>query len=272
MSSLVNVLNAILNYMFGLVMQPLLNLSPWFSLLCISVIAGVLLLWVYGKISNQSKIKEAKQKIYGNMLESVLFRHDLKLSLLAQGKMFCHGSNYLMAAVVPVLMMLLPVLLLLAQLNLWYAARPLTIGERGIIKVKLASGDPYKIRLEVPEGLAITPPLRIVESTEVIWSFKAQKLGDFTVRIADALGNNIEKQLKVGTGLMAVDAVWESGWWSGLLYPGTPAQLGFIESVSVSYPEREYSLLGMNMSWIVFFFLVSLLSGIFASRFMGVEI
>ena len=53
MMFIVAILNRVFTLLFGVVYFPLKWLGPFWSLLAISGLAGLLLVWIFGKVSNQ---------------------------------------------------------------------------------------------------------------------------------------------------------------------------------------------------------------------------
>ena len=54
-----------------------------------------------------------------------------------QGRILLGASRLLILAVVPMLVMIVPVWLLLGQMALWYESRPLRIGEEAVVTLQL---------------------------------------------------------------------------------------------------------------------------------------
>lgn len=264
--------------LFSLILSPFDSLSPEWGLLIVSVISGIILLLIYGRVSNQNAIRNTKRKIYANLLESVLFRHDIRTSLKAQGKMFGHGLLYFAWAVPPIIVLMVPCVLILAQLNLRYNVRGFGVGEDGILSVRIDKRSMlYGVSLETPPEVQATAPIRVEESGEVFWRIKSENAGKKEVKIKIApLNAEIKKEIEVGVdaGKPIVAESYREWWWE-LLYPGDSilGKLALpVSSISLTYPERSYKVLGLQMHWLVVFFLVSFISGLIASRIFKVEI
>jgi hypothetical protein len=257
----------------SVLLWPFSLLPAWIGLFLVSAVAGVVLLWIYGKVSNQAKIKTTKAKVYACLLESILFRHDVLLTLRAQLRMFLAGGRYFSLAIGPVLILMLPCIFLLAGINSRFGYEGFKKGESGIIELELADADLlYKTSIQGSEAVEITPPVRIPELNRVFWRVKlnedSQPLS-LNVKVGDT---EFEKQLFSGSNPQKIDAVWSSNWLDKLLYPEGPAKIDHVKSLSLSYPERSYSLGFTDTMWLVFFLIFSMFTGIVASRFIGVEI
>jgi hypothetical protein len=216
--------------------------SPWFDLLVWSLIAGVLALWVYKKVSNQAAIAAAKDRIQAHVLEIRLFRHDPLQVLVSAGKALARNAIYLGHNLVPMAVLTLPMLAVLSQLVANYALDPVPEGSVQMLELKLdpRSGvSPRDVKLELPPGVALdAPPVRTADG-EVFWRLRAETAGDHELvfRVGD---ETVRKQLAVG-GPHRKLAQLRTKSWEALLYPGEPAlpRGSAVESVSLAYPPRD---------------------------------
>ena len=95
------------------------------------------MLAVFKYTSNQHAIKRVRNDINANLLALKLFKDSATVALRAQGRLLLAAGRLFVLAIVPMLVMALPVTLLLGQLALWYEARPLRVGEEAVITLKL---------------------------------------------------------------------------------------------------------------------------------------
>ncbi len=276
MNSLVDGLNAATSEIVDFLLWPLAGYSDWLKLIWISVLSGIVFLLIYGAVSSQKRIKEIKRKIYAALFEVVLYRHDLKTSLRAQGRMFYCGLVYFLIAVPPILVLLVPCLLLLSQLNLRFAYRPLHSGEQVLLKAKVEDRRLlYRVELEVPQSVEASPALRIPETSEVMWRLqsKESKPAEFNLKLGDT-GKSLKQPLALADGLKTIASESHRDWWWRILYPDVSLSpvSELLSAVSISYPEQQHSLFGLQMHWVIIFAIVSILSGIVASRIFAIEI
>jgi hypothetical protein len=271
----VELFNSLVTALFDALLYPLNFLGASWSVVLISIIAGIALLAVYGKVSNQQAIKKVKKSIAAGIYESVLFRNDLKISLKAQGKMFLGGLKYFGLAIPPILILMIPCLIILAQLNLRYGVRPLNVGESTIISVQVSDDSAlFSAELKTPEGVTSTPPLRDLDNHTVSWRIDAKSAitDKVTIQIGD---QSVSQDIFVGaTSIKIPTETSTSPWWQ-FLYPGStiPEQAkGLIKGISVSYPEQILSVMGIKSNWLIIFLIISILAGIVGSKFLKVEI
>jgi hypothetical protein len=273
----VTLINSLLTGLFDLLFLPLRGLAPVWALIVFSLLAGVLMLWLFGKVSDQQAIRTIRDRIRGQLIAIRLFGDDLGLLFRLQGRLLRDNAVFLRHAFVPILIMLVPVLLILIQLDLRFAHRPLAPGEPAVVKVRLAQGQStaQRVTLEAPAGVAVeTDAVRAPARREVAWRIRAERDGDYAlvVRVGD---RSVEKDLRVGAGWGAVSTLRSGGsLLQKLLFPGEApiAPSDGVESISVTYRPLDLRLLGFGVNWVAVFFVLSIVSGFAFRRVLGVEI
>ena len=271
-------INKTLTSLFSSLLAPLSSLAPVWSLLIVSTLVGVVLAYIYGKISNQRALKKVKRSIAAGIFESVLFRHDIRTSLSAQARMLWGGVRYFALAIPPILILLIPSLLILAQLNLRFGARALNPGEKAVITLTMTNEDSlFEAELRPSEGLHATPPLRDLENKQVSWRIdttpnSSNESANITLSVSGASTSYpmyVGSQPRTLSTELHTAALWQ------FLYPGgtvPEAVRRYVSAISVTYPEQELRVAGINTNWLVLFICVSLLSGLVASKVIGIEI
>ena len=271
------ILNAFLSKLFDLIFLPLGWMGPLWALTVVSVLTGVLMLWIFGRTSNQDAIGVVRDRIRGNMIAIRLYGDNLGVLMRLQGRIVRDNLIYMKYAVVPLLVLIVPLVLIIIQLDLRYVARPLAPGERAIVKVKVRSASVLRdgVRLETPEGVVReTGGVRIPDLFEVAWRVRAESAGQHMLRVM-AGEQVVEKELRVGDAWGAVSRKRSGGnILDKLLHPGEPTigRSAAIESVEIGYPGRSMRLFGFNINWLVWFFVVSILAGFALRKPFGVEI
>ena len=271
--------NSLITTLFSLLLTPLAGLKALWGLLAISIVAGIILVYIYGKISNQAALKRVKKRITAGIYESVLFRHDLPTSLRAQGGMLLGGVRYFGLAVPPLIVLLIPSLVILAQLNLRYGARSLQPGEHAVITVNLANEDAlFSTELSAQDAtVQVTPPLRDLDAQSISWrvdASKAQATSPATLALA-VNGVQVNEPLFTGQQPAVLPTAQHTSPWWQLLYPGAslPQELrSQVRSITVTYPEQELSVAGITVHWLLLFVVVSIVAGLVASKAIGIEV
>lgn len=253
---------------------PIGGLSHAWQLVSISAVFGVLLVLVYGRVSFQNRLRATKRAIATYVLESVFFRHDLRITLGAQARLLGQGFVYLGLALPPLIVMSVPCVVLLADLNLRYGVRPLRIAEAAILEATVNDGVSLEsVSLAVPPHVSATPPVRDAASRTISWRVTPDAEGVFDLVVAFGERGSFSKPLAVGTHGW-VSPVTSARWWERLLYPsdraiGTDLPLARVE---LAYPDRRLVLFGRSWNWLLLFFLASLASGLAGSRVFGIEV
>ena len=277
MVAIVNLINAVLTPVFDVVCWPFRGLAPIWALAVISCASGIFLVWLFGKTSNQDRIRAIRDRIRGNLIGVRLFQHDIGVVLKLQGKIVGDTFRFMGLALVPMLIMIVPVTFVITQINLRFAVRPLETGEPVLVKalVRDTASLDLPIALDVPDGVTVeTPPVRIRSTREIAWRLRVDRPGTYAlvVRIGD---ETLEKQLVGGEGWgPVVQRRTGHGMLDTLLYPGEPpiAASHGLEAVEISYAPLEMSLLGFGVDWHIGFLILSMAFGFAFKGVLGVEV
>jgi len=278
------ILNRILNFVFDGVLGLFAGLDPAYGLLVISVVTGVLMLSVFRFTSDQKGIKRAKNLVKAHFLAIRLYKDDISQMFSTMKNIIVSNLLYMSKSVKPMLFMLVPVGLVLIQLESRYEHRPFKVGESTVITVRQhVSGDANsasldalsKISLKVPAGIKIeTPALRIPGEAEVSWRIKMEQEGSFDLQINDD-GREFQKRVYVSNALTALSPSKDRKSFSASLFspaePSLPADAP-VESIMLTYPKRDLSLWGFGFHWLIGFFVLSLIAGFALKGVFKVEI
>ena len=277
MAALVNLIHSALTPIFDAVCWPFLALPPIWALAVISCASGVLLVWVFGRSSDQARIHEIRERIRGNLLGVRLFQRDITVVLRLQRRIFADTFRFLRLAVVPMLIVAAPVLLIMTQLNLRFAVGPVEPGESALVTaiVRDPTAFDHPVALEAPDGVTVeTPPVRIRATREVAWRVRMDRPGAHTLRVRVG-DETVDKQIVGGAGWGPVPQRRTGrGALDTLLYPGEPPiPSGHgVEAVEIAYPPLEIPALGVRVDWLVGFLVLSMGFGFASKGLLGVEI
>lgn len=252
------------------------TVSPWLGMALISIITAVVALVVFRYTSNQKGIKKAKDAILANLLEVLLFRDDLKLVLRAQIRLAVQNLRYFGFALVPLLVMVIPMSILLVQVDLRYGRRALVVGEQAIVAVQTRPGTKLdSISLTAPTGIAVeTKSLRIPQTGEVDWRIRAKAAGKYRLYIL-VDGQDCTKEIVVGNrmGVIATQRLATSAI-GQILHPGEAplSSDGAIQAITISYPKASLVCCNYEMHWLWAWLVLSMLVGILIKGPMKVQI
>jgi len=282
----VSLVNALLRVLFDLLLFPFRSLPPIVGLALVSLVTALGVLLVFRLTSNQEQLATVKRQIQAGIFEIRLFNDDLIAILRSQTEVLRHNLTYLRLSAVPTLWILLPLVLVFAQLQFHYGYRGLEPGETCLLKVKLRSdwektpgpavADPHgrpRASLEVPPGLVVeTPGVWIPSEQELDWRIRAEHWGDYeaSVRLgAETYTKTVQVSEEVRRrSPLRVD----SGPLNQLLYPAEEPlpRRGPVESIALAYKDGTVSIFGLHLAWYLAFFGLSLLFAFLLRRPMKV--
>ncbi len=278
LAQLVAWLNVPMNALGRFLLAPLMGTLPgWLSNTIVAAVMGVILLIIFKYTSNQRAISRTRDSIKANMLALKLFKDSMAVTFQAQGRLFRGALLLLLHALRPLLVMILPVSLVLAQLGLWYQAKPLEPGETAVITMKLAGrpNSPWpKVSLEpTPAAKVRTGPLRVLSKREICWEIQARQKGSHSL-VFQVEQETVEKELAIGQGFMPVSAE-RPGWhWTSILLQPRETPFGadsVVQSISIDYRERFSRIFGIPL-WAWYFFAASMVFALIAKPFLKVRI
>jgi len=257
-------------------LAPITVLPGWLSNTIISAVTGVFLLFIFKYTSNQRAIGKIRDDIKAHMLALKLFRDSISVTLHAQAQVFKGALLLFVHAIPPMLLMIFPVSLLLAQMSLWYQSRPLLPGEVAVMTVKLNSNVNENwptVNIEpTPVAEVTVGPVSVLSKRQICWEIKALENGKHHITL-DINGQQNEKELAIGDGFMRVSSTRPASNLTGILM--NPAEKPFgpdsiIQSVTIDYPDRPSWASGTDW-WLIYFFAASMLFALILRPFMKVR-
>jgi hypothetical protein len=270
-------LNAVANAVASWLLAPIGFLPGWLSVTIIAAITGIVMLIIFKHTSNQRAIKAARDDIKANIYALKLFKDNVGVTIQSQGRILLGAMRLLVFSLVPMLVMALPVTMLLSQLALWYQARPLRIGEEAVMTMKLY-GPPEspwpKVDLQPTKAIEVTVgPVHVRSKRELCWNIRALTKGEQRL-VFQVDGKPIEKELAIGDGFARVSLL-RPGWsWSDALLNPEEQPFSYdspVESIEIVYPHRSSWTYGSD-SWVIYWFVVSIVAALFCRKLLGVNI
>lgn len=253
--------------------------SPTGALFFLSILTGIVMVYIFKLTSNQAGIKKTKQRIKGLFLEIRLYQDDLKQSLSSQKNLLRTNLTYMKYSVAPMVIMLVPVLLILIQMHFRFSFEPLKPGDTALVKVFI---DPqkaslYDIELQPEEGITLeTKALRIPIYGEIDWRIRVDSISESEQSLVLYDGNtSIKTPLATGSELQRIyPELMKKSWLDVLLNPGAPFldDTDYIQKIEISYPERVMTLFSIPVHWLISFFVLSVIAGFALKKPFGVEI
>ncbi|HEY7390903.1 MAG TPA: hypothetical protein VH640_20470 [Bryobacteraceae bacterium] len=267
------IVNAMLRLFFGAFSWAGAN-AALLSLTMLSMLAGVGMLWVFRKTSDQAAIRAVKRKVHAYLLEMRVYADDPGATWRAQNSLIKANLRYIGLALRPALLMVVPVGVLLIHMEGFYGRAPLEPGRSVVVTAVLGGGaDGPAPQLVPPRGFQVSAlPVRIPEQGEVSWRIVPERAasGELHFQIG---GQRFTKKIEAGGGQRfiaerRVRSVWEAFW-----HPDEPRlPAGKIEWVEVAYPAASMAIFGMRINWLVWFVVVSMLAALVFRKRFGVTL
>jgi hypothetical protein len=240
------------------------------------LVIGLVMVIVFGYTSDQKAIHVAKDRLKAHLLALRLFQDQIQVVLRSYGRIVLATGHYLRLAFKPLLFVIIPMTILIVQLDRYLGYVPLSTGESFLIKARMDNPDSLnRASLQLPDGLTTTaPPVHVVAENEVAWRVVADKSGEYeiNVQVADQL---FSKRVIVGSGLPRLSSVRLRGkFWERFFVSAEPAlpENKFVESIGVQYPARNIAFARIEWNWIWLFFVLSLAAGFLFKSILGIEI
>jgi len=234
------------------------DLHPLWTLIPISILLGLAMLWAFGCLSNQSAILETKRRLAARLYELRLFVDEPKLIWQAQVGLLRDNLRYLGLMLVPAIVLALPMLVLFAELDAFYGWTPLRLGQTAVVTVQakqpLDPAEPMPA-LMLPEGfLAETTGVRSLESRQVSWRVRPVQAASGILRV-NLQGDTVTKSITAGSGLHYLSKRRVSGV-PDLLWrcAETPIRSQAVDWIEVDYPAARIG----GVHWTVCFFVISI--------------
>jgi hypothetical protein len=256
---------------FDALFWPFRSVAPIWGLLVVSLLTGILMLVIFRYTSNQKAIKTIKDRLKAHLLALWLFQDQIGVVFRTQGRLLYSSLVYTRHTLIPLAVMLVPLVLIMVQLEVRFGQSPVHPGDPFLLTAQLnQAADVERTALSLPPGLNLTaPPIHLAASKEVNWRIDASRAGQYQVQVV--IGDQpFAKQVVVGEGVAVLSPRRSQG---GLLdallnptEPKLPADAP-LSAIEVAYPSARVAVASWRMHWLIPFFVFTLLS---ALAFRGV--
>ena len=254
--------------------------SPLAIVVVVSLVVGLLMVVLFGYTSDQKAIGIAKDQLKAHLLAVRLYRDQIPVVMGSYGKILRGTGRYLKLAFKPLLYVIIPITLLMVQIDRYLGQTPLPANAPFLLTVHLptqttASDALNDIALELPPEITMTaPPVHIPAGNEIVWRLAGSRDGKYEVKVA-AAGQSAAKAVCVGSDLARISTVRLRGrFWERMFTSAEPAlpENSPIDSISINYPDRNIEVAGYGMNWIWLFFILSMAAGFIFKELLGIQI
>ena len=262
--------------LFDAILYPASGLHPIWGLTLVSVLYAVIAVWLVGKMSDQPLVRTLKARIKGHLLEMWIFRDHTRVVLAAQARIVWGATKLSLGLLPSLLVLMVPTMLALIQLQARYGYQPLQSGDNTILKItfsEAACPDAIDAELEVPDGLQVQSlALRIPAEREVDFRVGAKREGRYGLVIRSG-GQTVAKSVQVGASAAPLSPVGAGGLVDRILSPVEAAlPEGPITCVRLEYPQRAIAFWAVQCHWLWPFVVLSVLAALVMKRLFHVEL
>lgn len=256
-------------------LAPFSGLHPLVGLSILSLVTAAVMLVVFKRTSNQAKLAEVKRSIHAGIFEIRLYNDDFRAIARAQAEILRDNAKYLWLSVIPMVWVILPLVLVIAQLQFLYGYSPIEPGDRVLIKVQLRDGGADTVSLDPPPDVRLdTPAVWLPAVKEVVWRVQPTQAGRYDLRL-NVGSEHYAKTLLVGDGVVRRSpSRLDGSLLNQLLYPSEPPLPadGRVSAITVAYEEQDLSVFGWDLNWMVVYFALSLIFAFALKKPLGVTI
>lgn len=250
--------------------------AGWPALIFISLLSGVLLLWLFKITTNQGALAERRRRLTGHLYEMGLYQDHVGTLLRVQWDLIKANLKYLSTSL-PALLVLLPVVLVIVvQLDARYQRRALRAGETTLVTAKVAEGREDvlpQLTLAPGPGLAVEAgPLVDRANREVWWRMRATEDAPATATVSDGTASWTKNLAPESDGERLTGSREGGGWHHLLMNPGEiplPDNAS-VTSITIDSPRRDADWAGLPV-WLWAFFLFSIIGGLAVKKVLKVE-
>jgi len=251
MTSLLHGVDRLFDLAFRL-MKPLPALGV---LALFAILTAVFSLLVVRWTSNQKAIRRMKDLIGAHVLEVRLFSDQPRVVLRAYLSLLVSLFGYLAYAMVPLLVLGLPLLLIYGQLEDRFAHMPVRPGCDFLLSANFANEDSLAdVVLRLPPELVQTaPPVQIGAEREIEWRIQGKRSGIFDLDLV-LHGQELSKRVVIGPeSARIVPGRIAGSFWQQFMSPGEPPlpRGGLVEQIRIQYPLRLFGVGPWKVGWLV---------------------
>jgi hypothetical protein len=244
------------------------------SLALISIVAGIAMLWVFQRTTNPTRIRAVKRRVQAHLLEIRVFGEEPAVVWGAQKSLVAWNMRYMGLMLMPAVWMAIPLSILLIHLEAFYGRAPLAVGRETIVTMAmhppLNPESPVPV-LHAPQGIAVeTPAVRAIEDSQISWRIRPSESvsGSLSFQVD---GQTIEKKIEAGSGLRFVPGLRVNSVLGSVLHPDEPRiQSSSVDWIDVRYPDGNVKMFGLELHWLIWFTIISMLAALLLKKRFGV--
>jgi hypothetical protein len=253
---------------------PMLSWSPLASLAIISLMTAVVLLLVIARTSNQAGIRATKRAIQAALFEIRLFGDDPLAVLRSFTEVLKLNVRYLGLSLVPLVWVLVPLALVMPQLEAFFGYRGLSLGVPALLTVARSTADSTPLAITAPPQIRVeTGAVALMGTNQVVWRIVPTERGAFTLTVKDG-DRLIAKTVVVDNApVRKSPRRLQAGVFNQLLYPSEPPlPAGPITAVTLRYPGPGLEIFGWGVHWLIAYGMMSMVCALILAPRFGVTL
>jgi hypothetical protein len=250
------------------ILMPFTGHHPLFSLIPLSILLAAAMLLVFRLTSNQDALRKVKGLLQAHLYEMRLFSDEPALIWKAQLGLLRANARYIGMMLIPAVVMTVPMVLLFAQLECFYGYMPLRPGQTAIVTLQMkegAHGDVPVVR--PPDGVEVeSPAVRVEGERQISWRIRAVHpvAGDLQFVFP---AQTITKSVQAGMGPVYLSARRVSSAFDLLLHPSeSRLPESPVDWIELRYSKATVSALGMDLHWLIWVLVISMIGALVLKR------
>lgn len=228
-----------------------------FALFIYSLLFGIVAVFIYGFVSPQGYIARTKRKLFASLYGAVVFKDSSSVSFLYQGKLFINSILYLLASIPGLLVISIPALFVMAHLNTIFGVEYSPTTPQVISIVSDSSRTLFKVNVSAKD---LKGPVRDPKNNISYYEISPES-NEITVNTKDTQTYDVKKNKVTKISNSLIDT---------FLYPHLKTETlpSGISEITISRPEK----LVAGVSWMIWFAILSMISGIAFAKSMKIQI
>ncbi len=256
---------------------------PLAIVIALSIVIGLVMVVLFGYTSDQKAIGVAKDRLKAHLLAVRLYRDQIPVVMGSYGKILRGTGVYLKLAFKPLLYVIIPITLLMVQIDRYLGSSPIATNAPFLFTVHFAppagqtnaESELSNATIELPQEITMTaPPVHALAHNDVVWRLVGSKDGQYEAKVNSG-GVSVDKQIRIGGGLPRISTMRLRGHFLDRFFSSAESPLPEstpIESISINYPNRDIEMFGYGMNWIWLFFILSMVAGFIFKELLGIQI
>ncbi|MEO8127788.1 MAG: hypothetical protein ABJF23_14985 [Bryobacteraceae bacterium] len=240
----------------------------------ISLLGGVGMLWVFKRTSNPARISKVKRLVQAHLLEMRLFRDEPGVVWQAQKSLLTSNAKYMGLMLQPAIWIAIPLTLLFFHMEAFHGREPLPLNRDAIVTMGMRAPIDASAAVPVmtaPAGIvAVTPPVRVLGDRQISWRIRPVAPVSGSLRFAVG-GETIEKKIETGPGARFVPGLRPSSLLDAIWHPDEPRiQSAAVDWIDVRYPDANVAIFGIQLHWLIWFTIISMIFALLFRKRFGV--